>query len=136
MRRSGPFARRSRLSTCVLQSMESSSSKPSPIAACLLVQSSDRKIPADGLDLDAVSVVVRDGAGTETTGAATILMDGPAGCLAWLANRVADSGLALHAGDVVLSGTMTGAHPITGQPSVVTYTGLASEPISISVAGR
>lgn len=94
------------------------------------------EVPADGLDLDAVSVVVRDGAGTETTGAATILMDGPAGCLAWLANRVADSGLALHAGDVVLSGTMTGAHPITGQPSVVTYTGLASEPISISVAGR
>ena len=95
------------------------------------------EVPADGLDLDAVTVVVREGAdgATETAGAATILMDGPAGCLAWLANRVAASGLTLRAGDIVLSGTMTGAHPITEHPAVVTYSGVGSEPISISVAG-
>ena len=63
-------------------------------------------------------------------------MDGPAGCLAWLANRVSASGLTLRAGDIVLSGTMTGAHPITNQPSTVVYSGLGPEPISISVAGR
>ncbi|HYI14923.1 MAG TPA: fumarylacetoacetate hydrolase family protein [Thermomicrobiales bacterium] len=93
------------------------------------------EISADGLDLDAVTVVVRDGDGTETPGAATILMDGPSGCLAWLANRVADSGLTLRAGDIILSGTMTGAHPITGQPATVTYSGLGPEPITLSVAG-
>jgi 2-keto-4-pentenoate hydratase len=94
------------------------------------------EIAADGLDLDAVTVVVREGDGTETAGTATILMDGPAGCLAWLANRVADAGLTLRAGDIVLSGTMTGAHPITDQPAVVTYSGLSPEPITISVVGR
>jgi 2-keto-4-pentenoate hydratase len=94
------------------------------------------EIPADGLDLDAVSVVVREGDGTETSGAATILMDGPAGCLAWLANRIADSGLALRAGDIVLSGTMTGAHMITTEPSTATYSGLGPEPITVSVVGR
>lgn len=95
------------------------------------------EVPAAGLDLDAVTIVVREGADgmTETTGAATILMDGPAGCLAWLANRVADSGLALRAGDIILSGTMTGAHPITDHPATVTYSGLGPEPISISVSG-
>ena len=95
------------------------------------------EVPAAGLDIDAVTIVVREGAdgATETTGAATILMDGPAGCLAWLANRVAGSGLTLRAGDIVLSGTMTGAHPITGQPSVVTYSGLGPQPIDVSVSG-
>jgi len=94
------------------------------------------EIPADGLDLDGVTVAVREGDGTETTGAATILMDGPAGCLAWLANRVADSGLSLRAGDIVLSGTMTGAHPISREPSTATYSGVSPEPITISVVGR
>jgi 2-keto-4-pentenoate hydratase len=94
------------------------------------------EVPADGLDLDAVSVVVREGDGTETRGDATILMDGPVGCLAWLANRVADSGLSLKAGDIVLSGTMTRAHPISTQPSTVTYSGLGPAPITVSVVGR
>lgn len=95
------------------------------------------EVPADGLDLDAVSVVVRDeSGGPETNGSSSILMDGPSGCLAWLANRVADFGLSLRSGDIVLSGTMTGAHPITVQPSTVTYTGLGPQPITISVAGR
>ena len=94
------------------------------------------EIPADGLDLDAITVSVREGNGSETAGAATILMDGPSGCLAWLANRVADSGLTLKAGDIVLSGTMTGAHPITDQPATVAYSGLGPEPITISVVGR
>lgn len=94
------------------------------------------EIPADRLELDAVTVVVREGDGVETTGAATILMDGPSGCLAWLANRVAESGLTLKAGDIVLSGTMTGAHAITDRPATVIYSGLGPEPITISVAGR
>lgn len=96
------------------------------------------EVSADGLNLDAVTVVVREdgGSGTETTGAATILMDGPSGCLAWLANRVADFGLVLHTGDIVFSGTMTGAHPIARQPAIATYRGLGSEPIAISVSGR
>ena len=96
------------------------------------------EVPADGLDLDAVTVVVRDGADgvRETAGESAILMDGPAGCLAWLANRVADSGLTLRAGDIVLSGTMTGAHPITSQPATVIYSGLGPQPISISVVGH
>jgi 2-keto-4-pentenoate hydratase len=93
------------------------------------------EVPAAGLDLDAVTISVREG-DTETAGAASMLMDGPAGCLAWLANRVADAGLTLHAGDIVLSGTMTGAHPITSQPAVVTYNGLGPESISISVSGQ
>lgn len=95
------------------------------------------EVPADGLDLDAVTVSVREGSSrTEANGASSILMDGPVGCLTWLANRVADSGLALRAGDIVLSGTMTGAHLITAEPAVVTYSGLGPQPISISVSGR
>ncbi|MGH9176001.1 MAG: 2-keto-4-pentenoate hydratase, partial [Vicinamibacterales bacterium] len=55
------------------------------------------EVPAAGLDLDAITIVVREGdeGATVMHGAATILMDGPAGILAWLANQVGAAGLSL-----------------------------------------
>jgi 2-oxo-hept-3-ene-1,7-dioate hydratase len=96
------------------------------------------EVASDGLDLDAITIVVREGENGETVthGAAAVLADGPAGILAWLANQVGAAGMALRAGEIVLAGTMTGAHAITEHPAVVAYSGLGPQPIEVRVSGR
>jgi len=103
-------------------------------AGCVLGE----PIPAVGIDLDAVAVEVRsDREGVIARGDATLLMDGPAGCLAWLANKASAAGEPLTAGEIILTGTLAGAPYLTaGDTLTAVFTGLGSEPVSVSVSAR
>lgn len=72
----------------------------------------DRLVPVAGLDLAAIEVVLlKNGAEAARSTGANVL-GSPANALAWLANRLADHGEALRAGDLVLAGSLTPLVPV------------------------
>jgi 2-keto-4-pentenoate hydratase len=94
-------------------------------------------IPATGLDLDAVQVRLSSAVrGELRTGDATELMDGPAGCLAWLAEKMIAIGEPLRAGELVLTGTLAGATPLKYSDTITAeFTGLGPQPVKVWVSG-
>jgi 2-keto-4-pentenoate hydratase len=93
-------------------------------------------IPVGDIDLDAVSIEVFRNAARIATGNAGLLMDGPAGCLAWLARFTTAAGLPLRAGEIVLTGTMAGAPSIApGETLRTVYRGLGDREAVVEVLG-
>jgi 2-keto-4-pentenoate hydratase len=68
--------------------------------------------PLAGLDLRLLGVVVTRGGALVDTGAGAAALGSPLRCVAWLANRLAEFGQGLRAGDVVLSGALHAAVPV------------------------
>lgn len=64
------------------------------------------------LDLRLVGVVVTRGGALLDTGAGAAALGNPARCVAWLANKLAQFGDGLHAGDVVLPGAVHRMVPV------------------------
>lgn len=62
--------------------------------------------PVAGLDLRLVGVAVSRNGQVVDTGAGAAALGNPARCVAWLANKLAGFGTALHAGDVILPGAV------------------------------
>lgn len=62
--------------------------------------------PVTGLDLRLVGVAVSRNGRVVDTGAGAAALGNPARCVAWLANKLAAFGTALHAGDIVLPGAV------------------------------
>ena len=95
-------------------------------------------VSAAGIDLDTVSVRVHvEPSGDVREGEARTLLDGPAGCLAWLAEQLRVHGEPLRAGEVVLTGTLTGAIPLTPGVTVsAAFTGLGLRPRVARVSGQ
>jgi 2-keto-4-pentenoate hydratase len=63
-------------------------------------------------------------------------MDGPAGCLAWLAEKMIAIGEPLRAGELVLTGTLAGATPLKYSDTITAeFTGLSPEPVKVWVSG-
>ncbi len=70
--------------------------------------------PVDGLDLRLVGVVFERNGQLVSTGAGAAALGNPVDVVAWLANRLAQYGSGLKAGDVVLPGALVVApdvHP-------------------------
>ena len=68
--------------------------------------------PVAGLDLRLVGVAVSRNGQVVDTGAGAAALGNPARCVAWLANKLAGFGTALHAGDVVLPGAVHKMIPV------------------------
>jgi 2-keto-4-pentenoate hydratase len=70
--------------------------------------------PVDGLDLRLLGVVMERNGAVVSTGAGAAALGNPVDVVAWLANKLAQHGLGLRAGDVVMPGALVVApdvHP-------------------------
>jgi len=65
--------------------------------------------PPAGLDLTTVGMVLERDGEVLTTGAGASVLDHPARAVAWLANKLAEYGESLPAGEPILSGSLTAA---------------------------
>lgn len=94
-------------------------------------------VPAAGLDLDAIRVrLVSAVNGPLREGDAAMLLDGPVGCLAWLAEKLLAIGEPLRAGEIVLTGTLAGATPLKyGDTLTAEFTGFGPRVLKVTVSG-
>ncbi|WP_102027629.1 2-keto-4-pentenoate hydratase [Salirhabdus sp. Marseille-P4669] len=65
------------------------------------------------IDLELIGMVLMKNGEVANTGVGAAALGNPAVCVAWLANRLAEFNIALHAGEVILSGALSAA--IEGQ---------------------
>ena len=68
----------------------------------------DKQVPLQDVDLSLVGMVVKKNGVLVNTGVGAAALGNPLTCVAWLANRLADFGIALQAGEVILSGALSG----------------------------
>lgn len=69
-------------------------------------------VPLANLDLRRVGFVMTKNGQLVGSGAGAAVLGNPVQSVAWLANRLADYGISLKAGEVILSGTPTAAVPV------------------------
>lgn len=69
-------------------------------------------VPADGLDLAAVTCTSTLDGEEVATGTSDAVLGSPLNALAWLANTLGERGTSLRAGEVVLSGSITAAFDV------------------------
>ncbi|MGE5485674.1 MAG: 2-keto-4-pentenoate hydratase [Ignavibacteriales bacterium] len=89
-------------------------------SSALLVLGGKMVDPFD-LDLRLVGMVLEKNGQIVNTGAGAAVLGHPASSVAWLANKLADYGLGLAAGEIVLAGALTAAPPVA-QGDCVTVT--------------
>lgn len=68
-----------------------------------------RMMPAKDLDLRLIGMVLEKNGEVVSTGAGAAVWGNPAAAVAWLANKLSDFGIALEAGEIILSGALTAA---------------------------
>jgi 2-keto-4-pentenoate hydratase len=84
-------------------------------------------VPLDGIDLRLVGVVLEHNGDVIATASGAASLGHPAAAVAWLVRSLASSDEGLRAGDVILSGGLTAAVPVTaGDVVVVTIDRLGS----------
>lgn len=83
-----------------------------------LVVLGGRVTPLDNLDLRTIGAALRINGALVTTGAAGAVLGNPASAVAWLANKVAQFGVSLDAGNVILPGSCTKAYDVTAGQTV------------------
>lgn len=89
--------------------------------------------PLAGLDLRLIGVVLTRNGVVADTGAGAAALGNPLRCVAWLANKLAEFGQQLRAGDVVLSGALHAAVEVRGGQSVrAEFAGLGSVAIQFT----
>lgn len=71
------------------------------------------RVPPDRLDLRTIGAVLRRNGGIVDTGCSGAVLGNPATAVAWLANKVAQFGVTLQAGNLILPGSCTRAHPVS-----------------------
>lgn len=79
---------------------------------------SGRLIPADEFDMRTMGLVLEKNGEVVATAAGAAVLGHPANAVAWLANKLAAYGITLKAGDIIMSGSLTGACPVTAGDSV------------------
>jgi 2-keto-4-pentenoate hydratase len=75
--------------------------------------------PVESLDLRLLGMVLSRNGEIVGTGAGGEVLGHPARSVAWLANEVAPHGQALEVGEIVLAGSLCGAHPVEPGDTVV-----------------
>lgn len=81
-------------------------------ASSALLVLGDKLTSVQGLDLRLVGMVLEKNGQVMSTGAGAAVLGHPAAAVAWLANKLGEFGVALKAGEIVLSGALTAALPI------------------------
>jgi 2-oxopent-4-enoate hydratase len=79
---------------------------------------SGRLVPVDEFDMRLMGLVLEKNGEVIATAAGAAVLGHPANAVAWLANKLSGYGIALKAGDIVMSGSLTAACPVTAGDSV------------------
>ena len=96
-------------------------------AACGGILLGSKMVPLDNLDLRYLAMFVEKNGELVNSGAGVEVMGDPLNAVAWLANAMAEQGNYLMAGEVVLSGAITGATPVQAGDSMrVSFSSLGS----------
>jgi 2-keto-4-pentenoate hydratase len=77
-----------------------------------------RLTPLRELDLRLIGVALSLNGAVAATGAGAAVLGNPIRCVAWLANKLGEFGVALREGDVVLAGALHASLPVTAGDSV------------------
>lgn len=86
-----------------------------------------RMAPIKDVDLRLVGMVLEKNGELVNSGAGAEVWGNPAAAVAWLANKLSDYGIALEAGEIILSGAFTAAEAVNaGDAFTVSVTGLGS----------
>lgn len=85
-------------------------------------------VSPEGIDfLDVRVVVTKNGAPLSSGRGADVAIGGPLACVAWLANKLGSLGIALEAGEVVLSGSLVPLEPVApGDRMGLDFAGIGS----------
>ena len=75
-------------------------------ASSALAVTSGRLVPLAGMDLRLVGMAFYRNGELVETGAGAAVLGNPARCVAWLANKLAEFGEQLHAGELILAGAL------------------------------
>lgn len=101
-------------------------------SACAFVLGRDRVSPI-GVDFATCGMVIEMNDMVVATGAGAAAMGTPVGCVAWLANTLGRRGVALRAGDVILSGALTPLIPVSpGNRLCVRIAGIGEARVSLA----
>lgn len=79
---------------------------------------SGRLVPVDEFDMRLMGLVLEKNGEVIATAAGAAVLGHPANAVAWLANKLSGYGISLKAGDIVMSGSLTAACPVTAGDSV------------------
>jgi 2-keto-4-pentenoate hydratase len=88
---------------------------------------SEEWVPAAGLDLATIEAIVSKNGAEVTRSMGSNVLGGPVIALAWLANRLAEHGQQLKAGDLVMAGSLTPLQPIAAGDTFVATMGALGE---------
>ncbi|GMO01253.1 fumarylacetoacetate hydrolase family protein [Parageobacillus thermoglucosidasius] len=69
----------------------------------------EKQVAIDSLDLSRIGMVLYKNGDIMNTGVGAAALGNPATCVAWLANKLFEYGMALKAGEVILSGALSAA---------------------------
>ncbi len=97
-------------------------------ASCgLFVANEKAAIDPRKIDLANCGMVVEKNGSTLSTGAGAAALGSPVNCVAWLANTLGQFGIALKAGEIILSGSLVPLEPVqAGDKMSVRVGGLGS----------
>jgi 2-keto-4-pentenoate hydratase len=94
-------------------------------------------VPLDELNLRLEGVVLSSGEEVLSTGAGAAALGDPLRCVAWLADALAEFGDGLRPGDIVLSGALHAAVPVSGGETLrAEFTNLGSVAVEFTNSGR
>lgn len=87
-------------------------------ASCGMFVLGDSAVSPRGLDLTTVGMVMSLNGKVISTGAGAAALGSPVNCVAWLANTLGQYGIALEAGEVILSGSLVPLQPVKAGDSL------------------
>lgn len=79
---------------------------------------SGRLIPVDEFDMRYMGLVLEKNGEVVATAAGAAVLGHPANAVVWLANKLADYGISLKAGEIIMSGSLTAACPVAAGDSI------------------
>ena len=92
-------------------------------AACGRIVLGSRLVPIDGMDLRTIGLVLEKNGQILDTGVSASVLGNPAAAVAWLANKMAVSGVSLKAGEVIMSGSFTRMYPVAAGENYTAHFG-------------
>lgn len=102
-------------------------------ASCGLFLLGDDSVSPEGIDFAAVKMKVFKNGEMLSEGVGSEALGSPANCVAWLANTFGEHGIALEAGEIVLSGSLVPLEPVrAGDEMRVEIEGIGSANVRFS----
>lgn len=102
-------------------------------ASCGLFLLGDDSVPPTGIDFASVKMKVFKNGELLSEGVGSEALGSPANCVAWLANTFGEHGIALEAGEIILSGSLVPLEPVAaGDEMRVEIEGIGSAEVRFS----